>query len=76
MKIIDKDSRFYSNIFEQIFSIKSCNEKKVITLFKIKVKLKNKKKILENRLLRIESRLARLEEIDKNVVREQILERI
>ncbi len=76
MNILDKDSRFYSNIFEQIFSIKSCNEKKVITLFKIKVKLKNKKKILENRLLRIESRLARLEEIDKNVVREQILERI
>lgn len=59
-KIISK--RIKPSLLKSIFSVRNCNNHKVITIFGIKIKFKNKIRKLENELNYLKSRIDKYEE--------------
>lgn len=54
-------------ILQSFFSIKNSNHHKVITILGIKIKLKNKLKVVENKLMTIEEELNKLNTIEEEL---------
>ena len=68
LKYLKKKDVFYSNNFERLFSIKSKNTRKVLTIFGLKFKFKSKKLAEQKRLADIEKQIKKL---NKNIKKQK-----